>query len=214
MKLFYHPRSPYSQKVLIALHEKQATFTSEIVELGDPVVRADFARQSPLGKVPLLVLGDGWKIPESSIIIEYLDTHRRDGGTRLIPDDPDQARQTRFHDRIADLYVTESLLTIFFDGRKPEARRDPEAVAKAHGRLDALFTGLDNHLAARTWVMGEGFTMADCALVPALGYARTLHPLERWKHLAAYAGRVLERPSVLAMQAQVAPYLAAAAARA
>jgi glutathione S-transferase len=191
MQLYYHPRSPYSQKTLLALHEKGVAFTPKIV---NPIEdRAVLAEVSPLGKVPVLVLDDGWKIPESSIIIEYLDAHF--GGPRLIPEDRDRARQTRFHDRLADLYVTESTLQIFFDGQKPEARREPERVAAAHARLDALFAGFDQHLARRTWIMGDDFSMADCALLPSLGYCRQLHPFAAWKHLAAYASRGFERPA-------------------
>jgi len=211
VKLYYHPRSSYSQKTLLAFHEKHVSFTPVIVNPGDPQQRAEYLSINPLGKVPVLVLDNGWKIPESSIIIEYLDTHVGTG-TRLIPEERDLARQTRFHDRIADLYVNESMSTIFFDSQKPESQRSPERVAAARQRLDTVFTGLDAHLAGRTWLMGDMFTMADCSLAPSLGYCRMLHPFDRWKHLSAYASRVFERPSFLAVQAELAPYLAKASA--
>ncbi|MEZ4368032.1 MAG: glutathione S-transferase family protein [Kofleriaceae bacterium] len=196
MKLYYHPKSPYSHKVMIALAEKGAAFEACAVKPSDPAFRA----LTPLAKVPLLVLADGWKIPESSIIVEYLDAHV-DGGTRLIPAGIDLARQTRFHDRITDLYVTEPLMALLFGVGD---------AAAAHARLDALFAGYDDQLAKRAWVMGEAFSLADCALLPALRYARTLHPFERWPHLSAYAARGLERPSVKALFAELAPHLAAA----
>ncbi len=44
-----------------------------------------------------MVLDDGRLIPESSIIGEYLDANL-DGGPRLIPPGPEEARQSRFHD--------------------------------------------------------------------------------------------------------------------
>lgn len=199
MKLYYHPRSPYSQKTMLAFHEKRVPFTPVMVTLpGDE----QLAKLTPLGKVPVLVLDDGWKIPESSIIIEYLDAHFSTG-TRLIPEERDQARQTRFHDRLADLYVTESVTAIFFE--KPDA-------AAAHARLDTLFTGFDEHLAKRTWIMGDAFTMADCALIPPLGYARMLHPFDKWKHLSAYAARAMERPSVKQLHDELAPHLVKASA--
>jgi glutathione S-transferase len=207
MKLYYNPRSSYSQKVLIALHEKRAPFTPVVIDLTDAAGRAELAKISPLGKVPVLVLDDGWKVPESSIIIEYLETHVP-GEARLIPADPDLARQTRFHDRLADLYVNESMTKIFFDSLKPEGKRDPDGVAAAHQRLDAMFTGLDEHLGKRTWLMGDAFTMADCALIPPLAYCRTLHPFERWKHLTAYANRAVERPSVARVLQELTTYLA------
>jgi glutathione S-transferase len=209
MKLYYHPRSPYSQKALLAFHEKQVAFTPAILRPNDAAERAELLGINPLGKLPILVLDDGWKIPESTIIIEYLEGHH--GGARLIPADRDQARQTRFHDRLADLYVNEPVQTIFWDSMKPEAEREPARVAAARERLDHMYAAFDAHLAKRTWIMGDSFTMADCALLPPLGYARMLHPFDRHKNLVAYAGRGAERPSMVEVQAELAPYLAKAA---
>lgn len=194
MKLYYHPRSPFSHKVLIALAEKRAAFEPVVTRPDDP----EFAALTPLRKVPLLVLADGWRVPESTIIVEYLDAHVTTG-TQLIPEDRDQARQTRFHDRITDLYVTEPLMTLLF------GRGDADA---AHARLDAMFGGLEQHLGGRTWVMGDGFTLADCALLPALRYARELHPFERFERIAAYFARGVERPSVHGVFAQAADVIA------
>lgn len=190
MKLYFHPRSPFSHKVLIALAEKRAAFEPIVTRPDDPA----FAALTPLRKVPLLVLDDGWRIPESTIIVEYLDAHVTTG-TRLIPEDRDQARQTRFHDRITDLYVTEPLMTLLF------GRGDADA---ARARLDAMFTGLEQHLGGRAWVMGDAFTLADCALLPALRYARELHPFARFERIAAYFARATDRPSVREVFAQAA----------
>lgn len=188
MKLYYFPRSTYSQKVLLALYEKQIAFTPISLYPGNPADRAELNKLTPISKVPVLVLDNGWKIPESTIIIEYLDSHG--SGPRLIPEDKDLARQTRFHDRIADLYVTAPYTTITRESHAPER------VAKARERLDAMFAGLDQHLANRTWVMGDAFTLADCSLIPALAAYRSAHPFDRFAHLSAYLGRALERPSV------------------
>ena len=111
MKLYYHPLSSYSRKVLIALAEKQLSVETEEVNLFDPEVKAAFKTDvNPFGKVPVLKLENpDWMIPESSIIIEYLDGHY-DSGTRLIPEDKDLARQARFHDRIECLGIGEEVL--------------------------------------------------------------------------------------------------------
>jgi glutathione S-transferase len=182
MQLYYHPRSPYSHKVMIALAEKRVAFEAVSIRPDDDRL----AKLTPIRKVPLLVLDDGWKIPESTIIIEYLDTHFTTG-TPLISEDRDLARQTRFHDRLSDLYVKEPLMDLLFK------RGDAEA---AHARIETLLAGFDDHLAKRSWIMGEGFTMADCSLIPGLRYARELHPFDRHKHVAAYFARAMERPTV------------------
>ncbi len=135
-------------------------------------------------------------------IIEYLDTHA--GGPRLIPEDPDLARQTRFHDRLGDLYITESYGTIV---RDPDASR----VAKARERLDSILTGLNNHLANRAWVMGDAFTLADCSVIPALLQHRDAHPFARFEHVTAYAARASERPSVMRVRREAEAFAATAA---
>jgi glutathione S-transferase len=202
MKLYYFPRSTYSQKALIALYEKQVAFTPVILYPGDASDRAELSKITPLTKVPVLVLDNGWKIPESTIIVEYVDA--KASGPRLIPEDADLARQTRFHDRIADLYVTDSLNTILRDS-------DATRIAKARERLDALFAGIDGNLANRTWVMGDTFTLADCSLLPSLIAHRTAHPFDRFKHLSAYVDRGLERPSVMRMRREADAYVMKAA---
>lgn len=202
MKLYYYPRSTFSQKVLLALYEKQVAFTPIVLYPGDAADRAEINKLTPIGKLPILVLDNGWKIPESTIIIEYLDGQ---GGPRMIPEDRDLARQTRFHDRIADLYVTEPYYTIF---REPNAT---ERVAAARSRLDAMFSGLDQHLANRTWVMGDSFTLADCALIPTLAAYGDLHPFKRFSNIASYFGRALERPSVVRVRREHEAYVVKAA---
>jgi glutathione S-transferase len=202
MKLYYYPLSTYSQKVLIAFHEKAVPFTPVILYPGDPEQRAQLQKLTPLGKVPLLVLDNGWKVPESTTIVEYLETHA--SGPRLIPEDPDLARQTRFHDRLGDLYVNEPYRTVLRDP-------DKERVAQARERLDAMLGGLDNHLANRTWIMGDTFTLPDCALIPTLAQHGDAHPFTGFKHVSAYFGRAMERPSVVRVRREVEAFAAKAA---
>ncbi len=210
MKLYYNPVSSYSQKVMMALYEKECPFEPMIVNLMDEAARAEYKKVFPLGKVPFLDVPEkSWQVPESSIIIEYIDRHYP-GGTKLIPDDPDLARQVRMRDRMLDLYVNEPMGKIFFDGRRPEGSRDPLGVTQARERLNNMYAVLDNALAKDTWAMGDLFSMADCAAAPALQYARMVHPFENHKHLTAYLGRLTERPSFARVLKEAAPYFAVA----
>ena len=76
--------------MLIALDEKGADFEREIVDLTTAEGRAKHKAFYPLGKVPVLVDGASF-VPESSIIIEYVDAAVR-GGTRLLPEERETAR--------------------------------------------------------------------------------------------------------------------------
>lgn len=208
MKLYHHPLSTYSQKVMIALHEKELPFDTEIVRLADPEARAAYERVYPLGKVPLLVADDGRLVPESTIIIEYLDGHFPEP-PRLIPEGRDEARQVRFLDRMLDHWVNDPFVKIFFDGRQPPERRDPDGVARAAHHLDVLYRFMDDLLARRTWLAGEGFSMADCAAAPPLGYLTRIRPFERHPNLTAYWTRLAARPSVARVFGEAYPHLAA-----
>lgn len=209
MKLYFHPVSTYSQKVLMAFHEKGASFEPMVVSLMDPASKEEYRKVHPLAKLPFLFDEKAdRRVPESSIIIEYIDRHCP-GGTKLIPDDPDLARQCRFKDRMMDLYVNDSVSTIFFDSMMPEGERDPRAVTKAKETLDTVYALIDRDMSNKTWAIGDAFSMADCAAAPALNYARMVHPFDKHKSLTAYAGRLFERPSFAKVAKEAEPHLAA-----
>ena len=209
MKLYFNPLSNYSQKVLIALYEKGIEFTPEIVNLFNPERKAEYKKLNPLGKVPYMVLDeqDDYPVPESTSIIEYLD-QKYEQGPKLIPSDPDAARQTRFFDRMNDLYVSNSFGTLFFGAMKPADKQDAEAMANAREKLDICYGHLDTMLGQNTWLGGDQFTMADCSLIPALGYLRQTYPYDKYKNLTAYWNRAAERPSVARVLKEAEPFLA------
>src|ERR1700744_6487995 len=102
LKLYYHPLSSFCWKALIALYENDTPFEPVLVNLGDPDSRAAFLAVWPVGQFP--VVKDETRdrlVPESSIIVEYLDDHYR-GHTRFIPEDKDKAREVRMRDRFFD----------------------------------------------------------------------------------------------------------------
>jgi glutathione S-transferase len=59
---------------------------------------------------------------------------------------------------------------------------------------------------AGPWIMGEAFTMADCAALPALFYADYAVSLADWPSLAAYLDRLKTRPSVARVLAEAEPF--------
>jgi glutathione S-transferase len=168
MELFYHPLSRYSQKVLIALYEKQANFYPRITDLRDPFARQTFQQFYPPAKLPLLKTQEGQLIPESSIIIEYLDRHFSNS-TELLPAEPERNLAVRLFDRIIDNDINNPLfqlekLKILPEGNEFEIKQIEKQMFIQFQRLDA-------HLSQNHWVCGDSFTLADCALIPCLSYS-------------------------------------------
>ena len=205
--LHYHPLSSFCHKVLIALYENDVPFTPKLVDLGDPGQRAEFQALWPIGKFPVLQdMARGRTIPESSIIIEYLEQHHPGKG-KLIPDDPTQARETRLLDRFFDLYVHETMQKIVGDRLRPEGTKDPHGVDHARKTMRTALGMLEQDMASRTWATGETFSMADCAAAPALFYADKVMPIaEDHPNVAGYLERLKQRPSYARVLQEAQPY--------
>ncbi|MBR1203428.1 MULTISPECIES: glutathione S-transferase family protein [unclassified Bradyrhizobium] len=207
LTLHYHPLSSFCWKALVALYENGAPFTPNMVNLGDPTERAALLALSPIGRFP--VLHDearGEAVPESSIVIEYLDRHYP-GTVKLIPDDPELALQTRLRDRFLDLYVHLPLQKIVGDRLRPADSKDPRGVAEARAQLRTSYAILDQQLAQGGWMMGEQVSLADCAAAPALFYGNKVEPIgEGHPHLAAYLERLMARPSFARVLKEAEPY--------
>ena len=64
-------------------------------------------------------------------------------------------------------------------------------------------------MATKTWAMGEAFGMADCAAAPALFYVDKVMPFGgTHRNVAAYLGRLMERPSFARALGEAQPYFA------
>jgi glutathione S-transferase len=193
-------------KVLIALYENDTPFTPHIVDLSDETAAANLKKLWPIGKFP--VLRDEARnetIPETSIIIEYLDRHYP-GKTRFMSDAPDRALQIRLQDRFYDLYVQLPMQEIVGDRIRPANKRDPFGVAQAKERLVGVYEMIERDMAGHTWAVGNEFSMADCAAAPALFYANKVLPLADHKNTAAYLERLTQRPSYARALKEAEPY--------
>jgi glutathione S-transferase len=209
LKLYYHPLSSYCWKALIALYENDTPFTPVLVDLGNADERMALLKLWPIGKFPVL-RDDATDrtIPETSIIIEYLD-HQYPGRTRFIPADTDLARQTRLRDRFYDLYVHLPMQKVVGDRLRPEGSKDPYGVDEAKARISSCYGMIDKEMAGRIWAMGEAFTLADCAAAPALFYGSMVVPFgDAHKNVTAYFDRLKARPSFARVLKEAEPYFA------
>ncbi|HEY1930368.1 MAG TPA: glutathione S-transferase family protein [Caulobacteraceae bacterium] len=205
LTLYFHPLSSFCWKALIALYDADIRFEPKVVDLGDPAERTAFQAVWPLAKFP--VLRDearGRTVPESTIIIDYL-AQCEPAAAALIPADPDLAREVRLLDRLIDNYIHLPLQQIVNERLRPAGQHDPFGADRAR---DGLRQGYDlvAPMIAGPWAMGETFTLADCAALPALHYADYAVSLSDWPALAAYLERLKARPSVARVLHEAQPF--------
>lgn len=207
LRLYYHPFSSFCQKVLVALYERAVPFEPVIIDLGNAEQRASLERVWPLAKFP--VLRDearGVTVPESSLIISYLD-QVHPGPPPLVPADPDEAMRVHIWDRVFDNYVEVPLQKAVTDTFRPEGRHDPQGVEEAKGLLAKAYAMIEDGLAdGRRWMAGDTFTLADCGAAPALFYANIILPFAGHRRIEAYYGRLLARPSFARAVEEARPY--------
>jgi glutathione S-transferase len=192
LTLYEHPFALYCQKVLVALNELGVAYN--VLEEQRDFDRAELAKLWPPASIPVLRDGDE-VIGETSIIIEHV------AGARLVP-----SLEARKWDRLCDQYVSDCVQAIVFESI--EGGFDERATAQARGRLDMAFTMLEAQLAAKEFLAGDMFTIADCAAAPGLFYALAIHPWDEDTHpqLTRYYRALAQRPSFAKVIADARPY--------
>lgn len=204
MKLFVHPFSSYSQKALIAFRENDVPF--EYASLEDPAHAAEWQRRWPLARFPVLIDG-AHVVPEATSIIEHLAVHHP-GPVPLIPADAALAVEVRTLDRFFDNYVSTPQQKLVFDLIREPPRRDAQGVEEARAMLDRAYDWLESYLVGRDgWVVGDAFSLADCAAAPSLFYADWSYPMGSSRpRVKAYRERLLARPSIARLVDEARPY--------
>ncbi len=207
LTLHFHPLASFCWKALIALYENGTPFTPNSIDLGNPAERAALLKLWPLGKFP--VLRDEARnqtVPESSVIIEYLDRYYP-GRTKFIPDDPELALQTRLRDRFYDLYVHLPMQKIMADRRRPDGSKDSQGVEEARAQLRTSYNMIEQQMSDGGWAMGNDFSLADCAALPPLFYGNMVEPFgSDNKNLTAYFERLKARRSIARVIEEAEPY--------
>ena len=131
------------------------------------------------------------------------------GPARLIPDDAEQARRVRLIDRNADVNLHIHMQKVITDRIRPEGQHDPYGVEDARKKVHAMLGLFEQEISGKTWLAGEAFTLADCSAAPPLFYCDlAVDPLAgRYPNLAAYLGRLKQRPSYARVLKEAEPFM-------
>lgn len=207
LTLYLHPLAAFCHKVLIAFYENDLNFRSETVDLLDSDSAASHLARWPVGKIPVLYdAARNRVVPETSIIIEYVQQHYP-GPRPMLPQEPEARLDARLWDRFFDLYVSEPMQKVVTDRLRPEGGNDPVGVASARKTLDTAYAMIDGQLAGKKWATGDDFTIADCAAAPCLFFSSIVHPFAADQDsLSAYLERLLARPAIKRTLEEARPF--------
>ena len=196
MKLYSEETSPYSAIVRAAIYAKGLDIPIEPPPGG--IKSEAYLKASLTGRVPCLILDDGTPLPESTVIIDYLDEKFPDPPLR--PGSPEARARIALIQRLTEGELIAPMVELFHamsEGRAEAAK--PVCLAhfeKGLSLIEALMA--DDGLIA-----GPAITTADCLLGPALMGVIAWAPglgkptlLAEHPKLAGYVGRAAQHPAI------------------
>ncbi len=196
MKVYGHPASTCTRKVLCALAEKGVEYEFILVDImkGESKSPEHLARQ-PFGVVPVLE-DDGFMLYESRAILRYLNAKL--GG--LAPTDAKDIGIMEQWISVESSYFSppamKAVLEIFFSPMKGTTP-DPEVIAKGKADAAKALDVLERGLVGKEYLAGT-FSIAEITYAPYVQYLMDTglgDIVKERPNVAAWWTRVSERPS-------------------
>jgi glutathione S-transferase len=194
MKIFGHPMSTCTRKVLMTLAETNTAHDFVLVDFakGEHKQAPHITRQ-PFGQVPAMQDGD-FELYESRAMCRYIND--KVNGPLIPRENRDRARMEQWISVETSNFTSPVMKFVFHHIFKRE--QTPETLATAGTQLDAALDIMDKQLAASPFIAGTSFSLADICFMPYIEYAMntpakdhfTKHP-----HVMAWWNKISERPT-------------------
>jgi glutathione S-transferase len=181
--LYNAARCPYAARVRICLAEKGLEYEVVEIDLSD---RPDWLyEKNPAGRVPVLEEDEGIPLPESVVIMEFLEDRYPD--PQLLPADPADRAAVRLL-----IFRDHDFTDPYYAFRRGEDGAD--------GELDQALGRFNDLLEHRPYLGGTEYGLADIAFVPWLLRARDMLDveLEAFPSLTDWLERLEQRPAIAA----------------
>jgi glutathione S-transferase len=192
MKLYYLPGA-CSLASNIALREAGLKF--ELVKVDRHTKKTadglDFNEVNPKGYVPALMLDNGEVLTENVTVLQYIAD--RNPAAKLAPPAGTMERY-RLMEWLS--FINSELHKTFSPLFRQEAPEETKQYARTN--LSARLDYLQRVMGAKTFVMGEQYTVADPYLFTVLSWgAHANLDIGKWPQLQRYVERIGARPHVI-----------------
>jgi len=194
MKLYYFP-SPNPQKVKFAMLEIGLDCEMVPVDLTKSEQRTrDFLALNPMGRVPVLVDGN-LKLWESHAIIAYIGDKTGKKWPTTAAGRADALRWLFF----LSTHISPPATELAFNRIAVKLRGlpgDEAAIARGEKALPDVINIIEGHLAKNKWMLGDEFTLVDCAYGPVLNVIEKAgFSLAPFTKVNAYMSALRNRPA-------------------
>ncbi len=177
MKLLTSPTTPFGRKVRLSAAIKGVDDQIEVVKADtNPPGNAELIANNPLGKIPVLILDDGTRLFDSSVICQFIDTLGVADAPRLIPQDGPDRWRTLTLAALADGIAEAGVLIFYETLLRPPENRNADWVARQQSKVDAGLNFFDKE--PPSW--NDSPDYAHVALAAALGHLDLRHE-RRWR---------------------------------
>lgn len=197
MKLYSSLSSPYARKVRVVAHELGLSDLIDEIHCDPFAPPPELLAANPLSRIPTLVTERGEALPDSTLVIEYLQTRGR-GLTALPRGSKRWAALRRAH--VAEGVINAAFATVI-EKRRPEGIRHVAFLDRQADVIRRSIAVLDLEAAElivdtpSVVEISAGVALAYLDLrMPYLEWRKGHEPLERWFTVFA------ERPSMMATQ--------------
>ncbi len=197
MKLYCSPTSPYARKVRVVAHELGLSDLIEEIPCDPFEPSPELLAANPLSRIPTLITEKGESLPDSTLIIEYLQTRGR-GLTALPRGSKRWSALRRAH--VAEGVINAAFATVI-EKRRPEGirhvaflDRQADVIRRSVAVLDLEASELSFDAPGIVEVT-TGIALAYLDLrMPYIEWRKGHEPLDRW--FTTFA----QRPSMLATE--------------
>jgi glutathione S-transferase len=168
MKLFWTSGSCPSWRVLMTLEHKRLAYESQVLDFSKREHKsAEHLAMNPRGKVPVLRDGD-YTLYESIGIIAYLEARYPE--RPVLGSTPEQTGLVWRSISEVMAYLEPAVDRVCLPIYRGTAAEQVEAVRAAAHDVAVELAPFEVRLAAASWLVGDGPSAADFALVPQIGH--------------------------------------------
>jgi len=188
IRLYDREKAGRPPRVRWALEEVGASYEYVLMS-PEEGARDEHRQRHPLGRVPVLETEDGYLFESAAICLQLADMHP---DANLIPAPGTQERGEVYQWTIFAMSELEPAVIQVYRAMQGA---DAQAIVAAKERMATVFGALERHLDGRSYLVADGFTIADVVVGGVLSTARRLELLPVGSGLSGYLERLDLRPA-------------------